>query len=214
VPTELAAVRAHLAAERPAGEWEDVHFTRAVADTVVGAFSEPGGWVLDPFAGFGTTLLAAARRGRHCVGLELLEQRARLVRRRLNREGHIVIGDARQVGNLLRQPVDLCFTSPPYMTAEGHPQNPLTGYTSLDGNYQTYLNELEDVFRQVAHLLRQNGYLVINVADTGPAGATSLVADLELRAAQHLHLERRLAVRWDDPPPGLRNDTCLVYRRP
>lgn len=211
--TELAAVRAHLAAERPEGERDDVHFTKAVAESVVGAFSKPGEWVLDPFAGFGTTLLAAEKLGRHSIGLELLEQRARLVRRRLH-SGHIVVADARQVGRLLKQSVDLCFTSPPYMTAEGHPQNPLTGYTTLDGEYQTYLNELEDVFRQVANLLRRGGYLVINVADTGAAGRTPLVADVELRVAQHLHFERRMTVLWDDPPPGLPNDTCLVYRRP
>lgn len=210
---ELNAVRAHLEAERPEGAREDVHFTQAVAESVVAAFSAPSEWVLDPFAGFGTTLLAAARLGRHCVGFELLEQRAQLIRRRLNARGHIVVGDARQVGKVLRQSVDLCFTSPPYMTSTDHPQNPLTAYTSLDGEYQTYLDELEDVFRQVAHLLRTGGYLVLNVADTGPMGDTPLVADVELRVARHLHLEHRLAVLWDDPPPGLWNDTCLVYRR-
>ena len=210
---ELAAVQAHLAAERPDGERQDVHFTQALADTVVGAFSAPGEWVLDPFAGFGTTLLAAERLGRHCVGVELLGPRAQLVRRRLDAGGHIVVGDARQVGNLLNRPMDLCLTSPPYMTAEGHPQNPLTGYASSDGDYGTYLDELEDVFRQVGQLLRTGGYLVINVADTGPAGGTPLVAEVERRVARHLRHDRRLPVLWDDPPPGIWNDTCLVYRR-
>lgn len=94
--------------------------------------------------------------------------------------------------------MDLCFTSPPYMSAFGHPENPLTGYTTLDGVYSKYLDQLEDVFRQVANLLRPSGYAVINVADTGPGGRTPLVADVEARVSKHLWLQQRLPVVWDD----------------
>lgn len=207
----LAAARADLAAERPAGEHEDVHVTLAVAEAVVAACSPPGGLVLDPFAGYGTTLLAAQRLGRRSVGIELLERRARAAATRLGGGGRLVVGDARQVGRLLRAQVDLCFTSPPYMAAVDHPENPLTGYATCDGDYGTYLDELEDVFRQVGGLLRPTGCLVVNVADTGPGGSTPLVRDVEGRVSRHLRLVRRAPVRWDDPPAGIANDTCLVF---
>ena len=210
--TGLSAVRADLAAERPVGSQEDVHFTMALAEAVIGRYSPPGGWVLDPFAGYATTLVAACRLGRRCVGVELLEERAQAAARRLEGAGHLVIGDARRLGHMLNLEVDLCFTSPPYMSAVGHAENPLTGYTTLDGVYSTYLDELGDVFRQVAHLLRPSAYVVINVADTGPGGGTPLVADVEARVSMHLRLEQRIPVVWDDPPPVISNDTCLVFR--
>src|ERR687885_726923 len=42
-----------------------------------------GDLVLDPFAGYGTTLVVAARLGRRALGVELLPERAALIRRRL-----------------------------------------------------------------------------------------------------------------------------------
>lgn len=46
-------------------------FPTAFADGVVAQFTEPGDWVLDPFAGRGTTVYSAAIAGRRGVGIEL-----------------------------------------------------------------------------------------------------------------------------------------------
>ena len=109
--------------------------------------------VLDPFAGYGTTLAVAARLGRRPVGVELLGEHAALCRVRCP-DAVVVEGDARQLADLLAgvldAPVDLVLTSPPYMTAVGHPENPLTGYATEDGHYPTYLREVSAVFAQVA----------------------------------------------------------------
>ena len=43
-------------------------------DWFIDLFSSPGGWVLDPFAGSGTTLVSAALKGRHSIGIEQLEE--------------------------------------------------------------------------------------------------------------------------------------------
>lgn len=59
-----------------AGRWAAVGpyyamFPTSFADDVIAQFTEPGDWVLDPFAGRGTAVYSAAIAGRHGVGIEL-----------------------------------------------------------------------------------------------------------------------------------------------
>jgi hypothetical protein len=168
----LMMTRAELLSQRPSGVTEDVHFTESLAAAVIKEYSKPGDVVLDPFAGFGTTPSVAARLGRRPVAIELLDGRASFIRQRLHGTAEIITGDARQLGSLVDGPVDLCLTWPPYMTATGHPQNPLTGYKTADGDYPTYLAELTVVFRGVAALLRTGGFVVLNVANLVTAGSS------------------------------------------
>lgn len=56
--------------------WHPCQMPVAPLERVVKACSNPGDFVLDPFAGSGTTLLAAARLGRRWVGVELSRQYA------------------------------------------------------------------------------------------------------------------------------------------
>jgi DNA modification methylase len=58
-------------------------FPEPLAAYWVKYLTPPGGVVLDPFAGSGTTLAAAKRAGRHWIGIERMPKYARLVRRRL-----------------------------------------------------------------------------------------------------------------------------------
>ncbi len=67
------------------GESTKVHpapFPLELAERLVRMFSFVGDTVLDPFAGTGTTLVAAARHGRHSIGIELVPRYAKLARER------------------------------------------------------------------------------------------------------------------------------------
>jgi hypothetical protein len=46
-------------------------FSPAFVRAVIKAFSQPGDWVLDPFAGGGTTLVEAIAHGRHAIGVDV-----------------------------------------------------------------------------------------------------------------------------------------------
>ena len=66
--------------------WHPCQMPVKVLDRIVLACSRPGDVVLDPFAGSGTTLVAAARHGRRWVGTELSEQYASLATRRIEED--------------------------------------------------------------------------------------------------------------------------------
>jgi len=66
--------------------WHPCQMPVKLLDRIVLACSRPGDVVLDPFAGSGTTLVAAARHGRRWVGTELSEQYAALATRRIEED--------------------------------------------------------------------------------------------------------------------------------
>lgn len=205
---------ADLASERFAQAEEDVHFTEGFARIVIEEYTVPGQLVLDPFAGFGTTLVVAERLGRRGVGVELISDRAELVRGRVGELVEVINGDARDVGRLVSGPVDLCLTSPPYMPAVGHPENPLNAYETDDGHYPTYLRELGDVFGQVAGLVRPGGHVVINVANMiDDDVVTPLAWDVAREVSAHLTFVGETFLCWDQQPEWLTGDYCLIFRR-
>ena len=53
---------------------------------LVTLITPPGGVVLDPFAGSGTTLEAARDAGFHCIGIEADAEHVALIHERLNHE--------------------------------------------------------------------------------------------------------------------------------
>jgi DNA modification methylase len=205
---------AELSAQRPPGCTDDVHFTEALAESVIEDATQPGDVVLDPFAGYGTTLVVAERLGRKAVGVELLPEHVSLARGRTEGRAQVVQGDARELSRLIDGPVDLVLTSPPYMTALHHPENPLTGYATDDGHYATYLQEIGQVFGQVAALLRPGGHAVVNVANlfTGD-DVTPLAWDVGRVVAQHLAFRGETFLCWDEHPPGHAGDYLLWFER-
>jgi DNA modification methylase len=203
---------AELAAQRPAGCTDDVHFTEALAASVIEDTTEPGDLVLDPFAGYGTTLAVAERLGRRAVGVELLAEHVEVARSRTSAE--VVHGDARRVGDLVTGPVDLVLTSPPYMTAVHHPENPLTGYATDDGHYATYLREVGEVFAQVAALLRPDGHAVLNVANLATGDVvTPLAWDVGRVVSESMSFRGETFLCWDEHPPGHAGDYLLWFRK-
>jgi DNA modification methylase len=102
-------------------------FPEALCEEFIRFFTHAGETVLDPFAGTGSTLLAALRTGRIGYGIELNPEFARLAAERIERNGVqpdvgavLLAGDAREwlarwgapEGNL--PPVHFVLTSPPY----------------------------------------------------------------------------------------------------
>ena len=211
MPLELRA--AHLAAERPAGTTDDIHFTESLAESVIGHASQAGDLVLDPFVGYGTTVAVAQRMGRRAIGIELMPEHLEIARRRTGEGARLILGDARELARLVNEPVYLVLTSPPYMAGTDHPENPLAGYATDDGDYAEYLRELGSIFSQVATLLMPAGRLVVNVANVvaTDGSITPLASDMAGVIGQHVPLLGVTTLTWDEPPAGLDGDYLLWF---
>lgn len=214
----LTVANDDFVAARPPGADEDVHMLPAVVHHVIERCTRPGDLVLDPFAGFGTTLARGVALGRASVGVELLPERVEHIRRQVP-AAQVVEGDALDLLGALEgvvEPgtVDLVLTSPPYMTANDHPDDPLTGYEEAGGDYDRYLQQLGDVAAHCARLLAPGGYLVWNVADIEHAGSTTrLIRDCVEVLTTYLTPVGITRIEWDRLPHDLVADALLALRR-
>ena len=151
-------------------------------------YAPPGGLVVDPMCGIGTTLVEAATQGRRGVGVELEARWADLARRNLahalpadhTRLGEVRVGDARRLPELLADlagTVDLVATSPPYACTPGMIDKRawLAGERLCDRDTENYspdranlghargadyLAEMATVYAGCLQLLRPGGLLV------------------------------------------------------
>jgi DNA modification methylase len=168
-------------------------FPETMIEEFIRFFTKAGQVVLDPMAGTGSTVIAAARAGRIGIGVELQEGYARIGRAWLEEEAveggesRIITADALQLSKLKLPPVDYCITSPPYwdmLRVKGFETQQKRGaaaeldmYYSDDeadlGNiedYREFLKLLTKVYRQVAKVLRPRAYLTIIVKNVKKGG--------------------------------------------
>ena len=169
----------------------------ALARRMVETFSPPGGLVVDPMCGIGTTLIEAAEAGRRGIGVEIEGRWADLAsanaRHVLGPRAHQVevrVGDARRLLETLADAagqVDLIATSPPYACDVGTINKPawLAGrplcdrdslnYSESESNLgrargQRYLEEMAAVYAGCYELLRPGGLLVTVTKNLRRAG--------------------------------------------
>ncbi|MDT4916274.1 MAG: hypothetical protein QOH89_974 [Pseudonocardiales bacterium] len=195
---------------------DEVHFTEQLVRAVLEEFTAPGDRVLDPFAGFGTTLVVSERLGRDAVGIELLPERVEIVRGRVGPKTQVIEGDTRQLADLGLGHFHLCLTSPPYMPRSNHPWNPLTGYETLDADYDRYLAELGQAFGAIAAVLHPGGHIVVNVANMRHEGeVTPLAWDMArvIESVPGMEFRGETYLEWDEPPEWMQGDYCIAFRK-
>ena len=159
-----------------------------LARRITAEYAPPGGLVIDPMCGIGTTLVEAATQGRRSVGVELEPRWADLARRNLALAlppehaglGEVRVGDARHLPQVLADltgTVDLAATSPPYACTPGMIDKPAWRHGGRmcrrdTENYSTdranlghargneYLAEMAGIYADCFQLLRPGGLLV------------------------------------------------------
>ncbi|MFB7248329.1 TRM11 family SAM-dependent methyltransferase [Streptomyces populi] len=139
---------------------------------LVRELSEPGELVLDPFAGWGTTLVACSVEGRRGIGFEVNPERAKEAGRRLaSYPGQEMrCGDARALP-LEADSVDLVLCDLPYFGTGLDTDSADPGQLYALREYDVYLDALDEAFTRIAQVMRPGAHAVIAVQNRRIEGA-------------------------------------------
>jgi DNA modification methylase len=162
-------------------------FPETLVREFVEFFTKRNMWVLDPFLGTGSTLLAARASARNAVGVEINPRYASIARSRLEEappsDGTrqlVIQGNSRTLQKILAEnnveEVDFCITSPPYWNQlkraslrqrERKEKGLDTDYSNDPedigniGNYEGFLDAQKKIFDEVYEIMKGGGYLVV-----------------------------------------------------
>ena len=179
-------------------------FPAALAEAVIETYTTDGDWVLDPFYGFGTTLVAAQRLRRRAIGFEKDEERARFARGRVSPPTAVIRDDARNAAAHRLPPFDLLLTSPPY-----------SSFRTFDAEGEAhYFDDLRGIFAGLKRVLKADATIVVNVSNIRRAGGVQTLAWDVARELARLFAFRGEIVRCNtDVSDGLGydHDYLLVF---
>ena len=178
-------------------------------------FTEEGDVVIDPFAGFGTTLIVGEAMGREAWGVERDERRATCARSRLAHPERLLTGDALRLPDLPLPRFDFAMSAPPFM-ARSDPDDPLTG---RPGTYGSYLAKLRLIYDRARDLMNPGAHVVIEVANLREHGeVTTLAWDVARTVGEVLRFEGEVVASWPGCGYGFDHTYGLVFsaadRRP
>jgi DNA modification methylase len=194
---------------------DDVRCSEHLVEQLLQEFTKPGDFVLDPFVGFGTTLLVAERLGRIAFGIEYEEKRLSYVRSILKHPERALHGDSTRLKDLDLPEFDFSITSPPYM-GHHHKEDPFTAYTTAGDGYENYLATIRDVYSQLSVGLKPAGRAVVEISNLkhDDAPITTLAWDVAREISQVMRFLGEIVVQWE-PTYGYGYDHsyCLVFSR-
>jgi len=192
---------------------EDVRASENMLEFFITQFTEKGQIVFDPFAGFGTTLRVAEEMNRLGYGIEYSKSKTDYARKQLAHPEYLIHGDSRNLLQYDLPDFDLCLTSPPY-THNSDEENPFVDYRKKGFDYSSYLQELGNIFSQVAQKLNPSGHVVIEAANLKKQGyVTTLAWDIAREVSKVLHFEGETIIGWDKYGYGYNHSYCLVFSK-
>jgi hypothetical protein len=147
------------------------NFRPTAAAAIYSEFASPGSWVWDMSGGYGGRLLGAIRAGVNYLCTEPCTETIQGLRQ-MGKDfatGRIITS-FRHKGSEEKLdwwiPLDLCFTSPPYLDTEKYSNEPTQSYIKFPTEDSWYEDFLGSTIEQCYSLLKPTGTLVLNVSDT------------------------------------------------
>jgi len=193
---------------------DDVRYPENFVKYFLEQFTKEGDIILDPFAGFGTTMLVSEAMNRVAYGIEYDEDHFQYTKSQLKHPERLIHGDSLKLDSYDLPQFDFCLTSPPYMGAEDE-ENPFTAYTEPGQGYAQYLSDITTVYKQVSQLMKPAAKVVVEVSNVKqPRGVTTLAWDIGKSLAKVMTFEGEIVVGWT-PTYGMGYDHsyALVYSK-
>lgn len=202
-----------------AGYWGN--FIPQIPYQMMQRYTKQGEWVLDTFAGAGTTLIEGQRLGRNTLGVELQPEIAALARQNVASEpdAHgvtcaVVEGDcttldyAQLLQQYGQQSVQLVIMHPPYFDIIKFSED--TRDLSNAASLQEFLQQMGQLVERVAPLLDRGRFLVLVIGDKYAKGEwIPLGFSTMQEVMQHGFTLKSIIVKNFDTTTGKRNQKEL-----
>ncbi|MBI3335286.1 MAG: hypothetical protein HY001_02200 [Candidatus Portnoybacteria bacterium] len=141
-------------------------FPEEVAELVINTYSKKGDWILDPFAGFGTTLHVAQRLGRKAIGFETDTGRAEFANKGLKKPNKVITARSEIMNPEKLPPFNLVFTSPHYITLR----------LEDDPHGETYFDDIKTIFQKITKVLAPEAAIVVEISNIRDANGVRPLA--------------------------------------
>lgn len=193
------------------------HFTKLL--------THQGELILDPFAGIGTTLIAAQDLNRNAVGFDLKQEYIEIAKKRLTQsrlgsdtQQLMVLDESHNIPEYLEEnTISLCITSPPYANMLNRPRlnKSIRGNQRKNGQYlktqqysnnpldlgtmdhEEYSKALEEIYSGILPLMKTRAHCIINVNDVWWGNKRNLTHIYVIEALQRAGFEFRNTFIWD-----------------
>lgn len=202
---------------------EDGRFDTGLLKYLIKNFTNKKSKIIDPFAGYGTTIIVSEKLKRKAWGIEINKEKYLYANSKIKNQDRLLNIDAINIGNYYKSYFDVCITSPTY-SWKNMGCNPLNNNNEKE-TYQKYLQDYKKIIIEVLKSLKSGGLLIIDTANIDFENvSTTLAWDIKyiLEEIPEITFKKELIVCWKKNKKsylggnygfGYDHSYCLIFKK-
>jgi hypothetical protein len=199
--------------KKPSFERYDIQLPESLIRYFVSRFSKAGDYVLDPFAGLGSTISVCEELARIPFGIESDPKRHAWICSHTAHPNNIILGDSGKISSFGFPKFDFSFTSPPYMPRH-HRWNPLCNGNPKHAGYKSYHRRLRQIYKSIGACMKRGAKVVLQVDNLKGKQVSPLAWDIAETISKVLKFEGEMVIGWDGNKDVDYNHTyCLLFKK-